>query len=1278
MGFKIFYSWQSKKDKKFCMFFIQDCLKEAVKRLNKTLDIDEPDFIIDRDTKDVPGYPNIPTTIEGKISDCDIFIGDLTLIGIIDNEGIINQNVNNELGFALGSIGSERIITVMNTAYGDPSLFPFDLTQRRNPIQYNFTDSNEENKSKIKANFVNELYNALKLVFTTELERRKKEYHPFDTYKTWDEVFPKNFEFENNDYFDQLFTEIRQHIVDKKTIYRLIGLAGLGKTRLLLECFRKRGNDIICADITNRVLYVNLNENEEIKITETIKNLIRSKSNKIIIIDNCSASYHYSISKIIRIDHSKLSLITIGIDPDERIDKSDPDGFTKLIVLDSLQCKDIIRKILKRNFKEFLDDEIELLVEFSNGLAVIAAIMGNNKERGIHQPGSLQEKDLLERLLGELYTDLEQRKVLLACSLFSRFGFYDDLSYQIETIATSPDLCNLNLDGVHEDDIKEFRLNRVKSVCIRMYQRQLLEKVGRTFAFRPTPLAVKMAEEWWEDCTTSKFNRLIPILKEGDLIEKFCEQFQYLKHLEQARKIVENLCNGVFSSAEVLNTEEGSRIFRSFVIVNPQACVLALQSAFSRLTTEEIKEIKVGRRNLVWALEKLCFRNETFIESAKILALFAAGENENIGNNATAQFLQLFHIYLPATSASYEDRWNIIQMLFNKGDKIYTDLGLDAISNALKAHGFNRMGGSEDQGDLHPLRDYQPSNMKEIHNYWGNVIGRLNDFVFQKGLFQEKAIEIVKSKFAQLSLKGGSQILWDTYKQLIENGKIERFDARESILKLLNSKDAWINYPFRKELEIYLQLLQPKDFLDLFQTFIVKPTTEDYYNKDFELNGEKLGKKVSEVALYFSQMSDQWGDLTHLLTSGNLSEGYKFGLCLGRLLKEDIIKSFLFVDNYISGIKNLDLEKINLSVLLGFITGSDNDVLKKSLFEIFIEDEKLHTISFTIASRIELPFNCIIRLFDVINARKIDPLIFMQFKYGWGIKHLNKDEALGVVQKIYDININGSTAAFLILATWCYDNEKWEIGRSLFKKMLIEKGDLIASNIQDSMDFHYWTEVMIKLLGENIDNDLAEKCIHVIFSQTNELNGYYSRKGEFYRLLDIIQESYFQILWAHLTKLFDSKNGNWLLSYQLKDLLGSHHDYYNFDEGLLFKGNIKKFETILDWCKSNQDERLDTIAGLIPIFKKDEFNKIWTLHHYTERFIDEFGIHQNVLRAIGAHMGTYSWTGSVVPFLRMKESVFEKLITHIFPNVKEWAKRELDYVKEQIKKETNQDEEWFL
>ena len=131
----VFYIWQSDLDKKGNRFLIRDSLVDAIDQLN--MSSKEP-LSLDHDTKDVSGTPPITETILRKIETCSVVVADLSIVGkgFDDGKSLPNPNVMFELGYAAAKIGWERVICVMNSAYGEPEALPIDLRARRWPIRY--------------------------------------------------------------------------------------------------------------------------------------------------------------------------------------------------------------------------------------------------------------------------------------------------------------------------------------------------------------------------------------------------------------------------------------------------------------------------------------------------------------------------------------------------------------------------------------------------------------------------------------------------------------------------------------------------------------------------------------------------------------------------------------------------------------------------------------------------------------------------------------------------------------------------------------------------------------------------------------------------------------------------------------------------------------------------------------------------------------------------------------------------------------------------------------
>lgn len=127
--FKIFYSWQSDLPGNKTRNFIRDCIDEAIDLAEESEAIEAER---DEATKGMTGSPNIVTTLFSKIDDCDFFIADISLCFTETQKHekkSPNPNVMLELGYAVKTLGWERVLCLCNVDYGEE--YPFDIAHNR-------------------------------------------------------------------------------------------------------------------------------------------------------------------------------------------------------------------------------------------------------------------------------------------------------------------------------------------------------------------------------------------------------------------------------------------------------------------------------------------------------------------------------------------------------------------------------------------------------------------------------------------------------------------------------------------------------------------------------------------------------------------------------------------------------------------------------------------------------------------------------------------------------------------------------------------------------------------------------------------------------------------------------------------------------------------------------------------------------------------------------------------------------------------------------------------
>jgi len=164
MVISIFYSWQSEHPELLNRYFIRDALEKAIKAIKQEYKLEES-LRVDYDTKGTPGAPEIVNTIFSKIERSSVFVADVSFTSKSTTGRLCaNPNVLIELGFALKSLGGERLILVMNDEFGSPKdHMPFNLAARRWPIIFTLSpNADKETRKKVLEDLTCKLKDALK------------------------------------------------------------------------------------------------------------------------------------------------------------------------------------------------------------------------------------------------------------------------------------------------------------------------------------------------------------------------------------------------------------------------------------------------------------------------------------------------------------------------------------------------------------------------------------------------------------------------------------------------------------------------------------------------------------------------------------------------------------------------------------------------------------------------------------------------------------------------------------------------------------------------------------------------------------------------------------------------------------------------------------------------------------------------------------------------------------------------------------------------------------
>lgn len=1058
------------------------------------------------------------------------------------------------------------------------------------------------------------------------------------TWEEW-EKFKDNqeFDFIADDAREDAINGLRSLLSDKKRSARIIGLSGLGKTRLALE---------VCRDtseidyFSKRVAYID---------SEYIQNLpglliswVRKGLEGLIVVDNCDLSLHKALKRVIEHQDSNLSLLTVHFDPEK-------DSDTETVLIKQMDDQ-YIKIMLEPLYGEKLPD-LDRIIGFAQGFPLMAVLLARARLEQAGDIGSLTDDDLLMKMLwGRENENTESVKILRATSLFDKFGFEQEVVEESKFISDK-------IACIDEDTYFE---------CIKTFQaRGIVNRAGRFAQIVPKPLAIRLAADWWRNTRPERQKELIESDMPGQLVDSFCEQLSKLDFLPEVKDFTKDLCGeqAPFGQAEVILSDKGSSLFRALVEVNPVATSDALYKIFKSLSLDDLSNISGDiRRNLVWALEKLCFRKEAFDKSALCLMWLAAAENENWSNNATGQFVQLFRIFLSGTEAEPDQRLQIIDEALESEELKIRELAIKALDSSLDSYGGTRTVGAEYQGSGEPLVEWRPKIWQEAFDYWENSINRLLAIALSHSELSEQAKVSIASNIRNLMQYGRVELLDKTIHKIVESDGPLWPKALDSIKNTLSYGSEKMPDEGVEKLNEWHSLLMPESLQDRITLLVSIPSFEHEEDENGNLT-DLAAKNAEDFAKEFSDDFTVLLPYLEQLLIGEQRQGYRFGLNL--VLNSGEWEPFL--SESILLLKKL--EDPNISFLLGLLNGvyKVNPEKWEEFINHFSEDTILakYYSDFLITGLVKSSH--LTRLIELIKQGLTDVASATVFTYGRSLEHLSPIEASTFVDELREISEEAAWVSLDILSMYCHGSkEKWDDCKDSFKKILLNL-PLNKGQRTKQSDIYHWQSATEKVLND-IDEDFAKGLTKRIISSFDEKIDFGDIDHSIKPIMRILLNKYGESVWPIVSD--GIRNAEKKNKFYLTHLLSKQDGFAIKETSILADLSEEIFQ---EWCMSEPDLAPHIVARESDVFIDEEEG--CHLSPRVKFIIDNFGDNKDILSELSANMGSFGWSGSVVPYYEKEINAIEPLLQHEISTVREWVDRRISYLKKQIDKETMLDEE---
>ena len=1239
----IFFSWQlsSKTDKLNNKEFILSCIQKAANAVQGRGDLKDVVFKVKQGTGGEPGTPDMIVTCLKRNDECHIFIADISIDKKFnkvqrwanqkpDLRERPNENVMYELGRADGHLRHEQVIHVANTVFGDVCendyLRPVDIRHKRYPITFCLAAQNAPEAEKVEKELIEDLKVAISKSAKAALKHIHDELLPYEDCEqvTKELGFKKKFVFNDN------LRNIKKAISDNKGVLRVLGLNGIGKTRLVLETILAEQDDV-------PKLYCDCQISQEPDVIETSSKIFEKQVAAVLILDNCDEILFEKILRLYYRKKARNRLYSLFDNPAET------QGIGYNVTRFNDAYEDVVDGIIARLYGK--QDEVSTKIkEFASGnpLMTVQAI------EGIENTGDIRDfsnQKLVSNLLSAP-NGSDERIIAETLSLFSSIGYEGDAHKEIVTIALNKNITGLNHDGT-------VLVNKFDAL-IRLYlNRGLMQRVGVYVRFRSPAISKMLNDEWFAKCTATQVESIILTLRESgladNLVPPFFDKIKDAVDNEKVSDLIKELLQPgkLLTKLEFLNTEVGSKIYRSLVEIEPDFVCDSLFHTLGGLGLDELKKIRDGRRELVWTLEKLCYKPETFEKAAKLMLRLGCSEVEHISNNATGQFISLFPVRLPATSVPLNTRLDFLKAEINSQEE--KPLLMKALDRALWTTNFIRFGGDVIIGHK-TYTFYDPYDLKEVEPYITGCLDLLQSEIDSKTDYSDACIKMMASNFRALNSFGLFDLIMPRVENVAEMLNYEWDDLLHVLHFARKDDETRVYAQHLQRVEQLIAKLSKTDFVSRFAQ-VESYECNDYWGLSDKEHSEIVNRKYEVLAEEMASQNLYNKELLKDIYQTQTFLPHAFAIKLASLNTPE--EQLTFASDSIDLLE----ERAN-SIFVYYVKEVSEEVFARIVEVVYEKGKQWLMFSLVAVRNYNFDHPYVDKLFELVEQKVVDCSMFITYWNYVRIDRLSTPEAVGLLAKVISLPDSFVVALHMAMSQYLSSNNKHPEMDELFEKEMIKRADDVTTLVV----YSYYSHILVTLLSNGERKELAQALVKGIFNHVISPEQI-SLRYEVEQVLQVMFEKYFEITWTEMAALMSAKDGdeNFVKFYYAFGFSTIHNPF----PALIFKK--ENLTMLIDWCKVYPKGSYMLMA-LAPLTEGD------TLSEPVMMLLDNYGSDKLVRTALSDKLGTFSGPASIY---NDRAGLIEPLTKHTNPEVSNWAVLEIGKLK-QYGEQSQKIEESFM